>query len=177
MPPEDPNVAHWYDEHVRPHESRVRAWIVARFPTISDPDDLLQESRLRLLRAYAAGKIVDTRAYFFTTVRNAALDLFRRRRLAAMETLAGLDHVPDREADVAEIVSRTQEVEIPYDAIRSLPKRCREIMLLKQVYNLSNREICERLGISINTVNAQIVIGLMRCRRYLRDRGVLRGQA
>ena len=42
--------------------------------------------------------------------------------------------------------------------------------------NSPHREIADRLGISINTVNAQMVIGLMRCRAYLRERGVLRGQ-
>ena len=41
--------------------------------------------------------------------------------------------------------------------------------------NPSNREIAARLQISIHTVNAQLVTGLMRCREYLKARGVLRG--
>jgi hypothetical protein len=33
---------------------------VARFPALTDPDDLLQESYMRLLRARAAGNVVNT---------------------------------------------------------------------------------------------------------------------
>ena len=49
-------------------------------------------------------------------------------------------------------------------------------MTLNKPYGLSNREIAERLGISLHTVNAQMVNGLIRCRDYLRERGVLRGR-
>lgn len=177
MPPQDPNVAHWFDEEVRPHEAGIRAWLQARFPSITDPDDLIQESYLRLLHAREKGHIVNTRAFLFTTARNVAFDLFRRRRVVSMEPLVSpaYSSVQEEGTDVAETVSRAQEVEILHAAIQSLPRRCREVMTLQQVYNLSNREIAERMSISINTVNAQIVIGLMRCRRYLREHGVLRG--
>jgi DNA-directed RNA polymerase specialized sigma24 family protein len=49
-------------------------------------------------------------------------------------------------------------------------------MTMQKLHGLSNLEIEERLGLSVNTVNAQLVIGLARCRRYLLARGVLRGR-
>ena len=145
---------------------------------MSDPDDLLQESYVRLLRARASGPIVNPRAFLFVTARNAALDFFRRRRVAPMEPLVSLPawSVVESGPGVAETVSRAQEIEILHEAIKALPPRCRQIMTLQKIHNLSNREIAERLGISINTVNAQIVLGLVRCRRYLREHGVLRGR-
>jgi RNA polymerase sigma-70 factor (ECF subfamily) len=156
----------------------LRAWLRARFPSLLDPDDLVQESYLRLLRTRAAGgSVVNTKAFLFTTARNVALDLVRRDRVVTMEGLvnAAPSSVLEERHDVAENVSRAQEIEILHEAIRALPARCREIVTLQKIHALSNREIAERLGLSVNTVNAQMVIGLMRCRTYLRDRGVLRG--
>lgn len=177
MPPQDLETARWFDEEVRPHVSALRAWLRARFPSLLDPDDLVQESYVRLLRARGAGTIANTRAFLFTTARNVALDLVRRNRAVAFEALvnAAPSSVIDGGNDVAEHVSRAQEVEILHEAIRRLPDRCREVMTLQRIQGFSNRQIAERLGLSIHTVNAQMVIGLMRCRAYLSERGVLRG--
>ena len=177
MPPQDPETAQWYDEKVRPHQAVLRAWLRARFPTLTDPEDVLQECYLRLLRAQRTGQVVNSRAFLFTSVRNAALDIIRRSRVVTMEPLpeAETDHVEEKGPGVAESVSCAQEIEILHEAIRALPDRCREVMTLQKIHGLSNRDIAVRLGISINTVNAQMVIGLMRCRAFLRERGVVRG--
>lgn len=177
MPPQDLETARWYDEEVRPHAAALRAWLRAQFPSLVDPDDLVQESYLRLLRARGSGTIANTRAFLFTTARNVALDLVRRNRVVATEALvtAAPSSVIEERHDVAESVSRAQEIEILHEAIRQLPERCREIVTLQRIHGLSNRQIGERLGLSVHTVNAQMVIGLMRCRAYLSERGVLRG--
>ena len=78
--------------------------------------------------------------------------------------------------NVSEVVSRAQEFEVLRQAINALPERCREIMTLQKIQGQSNAEIATRLGISIHTVNAQMVTGLMRCRDYLKARGILRGK-
>ncbi|MBE7538148.1 MAG: RNA polymerase sigma factor [Bryobacterales bacterium] len=175
MSSQDLETARWFEEEVRPHANALRAWLRARFPSLVDPDDLVQESYLRLLRARGAGAIANTRAFLFTTARNVALDLVRRNRVVSTEPLVSGEpsYVLAEGSDVAEQVSRSQEIEILREAIRQLPARCREIMTLQRIQGLSNRQIAERLGLSIHTVNAQMVIGLMRCRTYLSERGVL----
>lgn len=122
--------------------------------------------------------MTNTRAFLFTTARNAARDLIRRRGTGVMEdSLVEVDFeaVEENGAAVTETVSRAEEIEILHQAIQALPERCRAIMTLQKIHSLSNREIAERLGLSINTVNAQIVTGLVRCRRFLKQRGVIRG--
>jgi len=39
---------------VQPHETALRAFLVARFPALTDVDDLVQETFSRVLRAQAA---------------------------------------------------------------------------------------------------------------------------
>jgi RNA polymerase sigma-70 factor (ECF subfamily) len=168
----------WFVEEVQPHESALRAFLRVRFPTVADLDDLVQESYARLLRAHAAGQVRNPKSYLFTTARNAAFDLFRRRATITLEPLASVEtsSVIEEGHGVAETVSRTQEIEILHQAIEALPERCRAVMMLQKIHGLSNRAIAVRLGISIHTVNAQLVLGLIRCRAYFRERGVLRGR-
>ena len=42
------------------------------------------------------------------------------------------------------------------EAIQSLPARCRQIFTLRKVYGLSQAEIATQLGVSENTISAQL---------------------
>lgn len=52
-------------------------------------------------------------------------------------------------------------------AIEQLPERCREIFSLSRKEGLSYRQIAERLGISVKTVETQISIALKRIRALI----------
>jgi RNA polymerase sigma-70 factor (ECF subfamily) len=80
MPPADSELARWFAAEVRPHEEALRAYLQARFASLGDTDDVVQETYARLCRAHAGGEIRSVKALLFTTARNVALDVFRRRR-------------------------------------------------------------------------------------------------
>jgi RNA polymerase sigma-70 factor (ECF subfamily) len=166
--------ARWFAEEVQPHESSLRHWLRGRFPALRDVDDLVQESYARLLRARRRGQVAHARSYLFATARNAACDLARRERVAAIEGVADIEtlSVYEDRPDVAESLSHEQEIEILAEAIQALPKRCRLVLKLRKLRGLSHREIARRLGISEHTVNAQLARGLAQCRAFLRERGV-----
>jgi RNA polymerase sigma-70 factor (ECF subfamily) len=69
-------------------------------------------------------------------------------------------------ADVPNAVARAQELELLTQAIQSLPTRCRQVLTLRKIYGLSQREVAAQLGISENTVEAQGVIGLRKLAEY-----------
>jgi RNA polymerase sigma-70 factor (ECF subfamily) len=52
-------------------------------------------------------------------------------------------------------------------AVSQLAPKCREIFLLSKLEGLSNREIAERLNISVKTVENQMTIALKKLREYL----------
>ncbi|MDB5247468.1 MAG: transcriptional regulator, LuxR family [Segetibacter sp.] len=54
-----------------------------------------------------------------------------------------------------------------YEAILQLPPKCREVYLMSKEEGLSNRQIAERLRISIKTVEAQMTIALKRLRERI----------
>lgn len=177
MPPPDAEQSRWFSEEVHPHEPALRAYLRGSFPTLQDIDDLVQEAYARLLRARNAGEVGHPRAYLFATARNAALDLFRRGKIVSIEGIAEIEQlsVLDAGPDAAEQASHDQEIDLLRDAIGSLPSRCREILTLRRLHGRSHREIAQALGISEHTVNAQLAIGVLRCRQYLKAHGVLKG--
>ena len=166
----------WFREEIRPHELELRAYLRGRFPTLPDVDDLVQETYARIWRARTSGRATLSRAYLFVVARNVALDLVRREKSAAVERFGALDDLglAEERPDAAETLSREQELALLDEAMQALPPRCREILTLRRIEGLSHRAIAEKLGIAEGTVNAQLAIGLMRCRQFLCERGVVR---
>jgi len=182
VPPHSPALVgtaddvHRLVQALHPHERDLRTYLRARFPSLSDVDDLIQETYARLLRARNCGQATLTRAYLFVVARNVGIDLIRRNRIVPIERIDSPQclSVVDDKPDAAETVSHDQELALLADAMQSLPKRCREILLLRRIEGLSHRAIAERLGIAEGTVNAQLAIGIVRCRQYLCAHGVTR---
>ncbi|MBI4622178.1 MAG: RNA polymerase sigma factor [Verrucomicrobia bacterium] len=172
----DQSAARWFAEEVEPHEFRLRAWLAGRFPQLRDVDDVVQDTYVRLFRARRSGAIRSVQAFLFTAARNSALDIFRRRKASAADSLyevAGLS-VLDERPNAAESADASQELEILAEAIRHLPHRCRQVFTLRKIYGLSQREVAAHLEISEHTVEVQMGKGARRCADYLRARGITR---
>jgi RNA polymerase sigma factor (sigma-70 family) len=165
--------AQWFAAEVAPHGPALRAYLHG-LVNPSEVDDLVQETYVRLLRAYERGPVQHPRGLLFATARNAAHDLFRRRATAntipvtEFITSRVLDHAPN----AAEVASRRQETNLLAMAIEELPPRCREILVLRKFENLSHREIAEKLGISVNTVEVQLSKALHRCQEFFARYGL-----
>ena len=133
-------------------------------------DDLIQEALVRILRANEEGDLKSPKAYFFAVARNLALDHIRRSKVVFNETLLNSEamNLFDEAESIEETVSRNQELEILTEAIQSLPERCRRAFTLSKVYGMTYNQIAEEMGITFNTVSAQIAIGLSKCGEYMR---------
>ena len=169
MPPSDPESARWFRENVQPHEPLVRGWLRGRLTSESDVDDVVQEAFIRLLRARERQAIASPKALLFTIVHNLARDHCRHRDALPLEPLAenGESAVFTEEDGPPETVAHRQELELLTEAIQSLPDRCRQIFTLRKVYGLPQAEIARQLGLSENTVSAQLTIGVRKCMAFL----------
>ena len=170
--------ARWFSEHVHPHEPALRAYLSKRFPALPDHDDLVQETYARLLRVEDPSRLAHPKAFLFTTARNAAIDLFRRRNVHPHDSLAeseGLIALPLLETPptVVETLERRQRREVLTEALRALPERCREVMLLRYLDGCSGKEISERLNISLGTVKGHLLKGVRDCARFFEARGLV----
>jgi RNA polymerase sigma factor (sigma-70 family) len=173
MPPPDSELGQWFATHVQPHERMLRAWLHRRFENQLDIDDLVQEAYVRVLRARESGGLTAPKAFLFATARNLALDRLRRHEVSRTDSLGDFDalNVLDERECVSETVAHNQELALLTEAIQSLPARCRQILTLRKLYGLSQREIAERLGLSESTVSNQITIGIEKCTDFFAAHG------
>lgn len=171
--PDSADSSRWFVTEVQPHRAALRAWLLARFPTLPDVEDLVQETFARVLRARDAGPIRSTRALLFATARNLALDAVRRQRVVSFEPVTD-DTDPSvltDSADVISTVNKQQELELLTRAIQSLPERCRQILTLRTAYGLTQKQIAARLGVSESTVEKQTAVGIRLCAEFFASRG------
>lgn len=175
MASKNPDSARWFADELQPHADALRTWLRSRFPALTDPDNIAQESLIRVWQTREAGEVRAPRALLFTTARNLALDELRRRQIISFESIAEMGELPVfiDGPNAADAAANNQELEILTKAIQSLPDRCRQVLTLRKIYNLSQREIAAQLGISEHTVEVQVGKGMRRCAAYFAERGLL----
>ena len=117
----------------------------------------------------------DLQAYLLRSVYNRCLNYLKRARRAdllcdeyeeRMLALMGDCWSPDRNP-VVRAVFNADLRDIIGEAVEKLSPRCREVFTLSYLENLSNKEISERLGISLSTVENHMYITLKQLRANL----------
>jgi RNA polymerase sigma factor (sigma-70 family) len=164
----------WFAEEVLPHERPLRSYLRQSLPSLADVDDLVQDCFARMMRAKTTGTIRSPKPLLFAIARNAVRDFVQRKGRAELIPITENTEcaVLDGGSDVVELVCRRQELALLTEAIHSLPERCREVLLLRKIKGLSQKEIAGLLGIAEHTVEALAAKGTRRCADFLRARGV-----
>lgn len=146
----------------------LRAWLRSRFASQTDIDDIVQEAFVRVLKARASGDVRSPRAFLFVTARNIALMQLRHRAVAREDSLteSELWDILDESVDVPQAVARAQELELLTKAIQTLPARCRQILTLRKIYGMSQKDVAAELGIAEHTVEVQGTIALRKLSDY-----------
>lgn len=175
MPSPETDQARWFALEVQPHETALRAYLRARFPKLGEPDDIVQETYVRVLNERRSGRLRHARAFLFTAARNVALDFFRRRGTAATEPVphSALVNVVEERPSAADVLSQQQDLEALAEAVQSLPERCRQVIMLRYLKGSSYKEIAELLGVSTETVKTHMAKGVQRCAEHFAARGLI----
>jgi len=120
-------------------------------------EDIVQEAFLRLHRAWP--RLDHTRSlagYLRTTAFNLARSGFRRRLVALRHRPPA---APDAASAEAGVILREDQRQVAL-ALRTLPARQRECVVLRYWAELSDKEIAATLGLSPNSVKTHLRRGL-----------------
>lgn len=163
----------WFQDEVAPHEPALRAWLRGQFPQLADLDDVIQEAYLRLLRVRQrqADGIRNVRTFLYGIARHVAIESYRQRRHFSDIPVNDLPDSPTTQAaaDVVQIVSHNQELALVVEAVKTLPERCRQVVMLRTQEGLSYKEIAARLGLAEETVRVQMGRAVRRCAQLIRE--------
>jgi len=164
----------WFAEEVHLHDGALKTYLRSSFPAIRDVEDIAQESYIRIWKHRAANPIRSARALLFTIARHLALDTVRHERRSPFDAVENIEElaVPDGQPVVHEVLGHEEKVQLLIEAIDALPARCREVVVLRKLKLVSQRETAAHLGISEKGVENQLARGIARCRGFLRRRGV-----
>jgi RNA polymerase sigma factor (sigma-70 family) len=155
----------WFETCVLPHEGgAVRVLAGFRFAP-EEIEDLLQQTYVKVLEAARRTQISSPRAFLLTTAQHVAIDYLRSRRVIPFQPVPDIEALnvsspepgPERAAISRNLLS------VVSHAIAALPPRCRDILLLRKVDGLSQREVAHRLGIAEDTVQKQVAKGVRLC--------------
>lgn len=162
-------LVHWISAHVMPHEPAVRAWLARALVSGSDIDDLIQEAYCRLSAISAPEQILRPDGYFFQIVRNLLREQIRRSQLVRIDATAAIDTLPfgDDGPSPERVTSARDEWRRVQAAMDTLPPRCREILRLRKIEGLPQKEIAQRLGVSESIVENDAVKGLRLIQQWL----------
>ncbi|WP_262697112.1 RNA polymerase sigma-70 factor [Chitinophaga lutea] len=92
------------------------------------------------------------KAYIFTALRNRVLNFLHRQAIHQKYELFQESRPAASGNDVESYLSHKELVLQLSEAVQQLPEKCRQVFLLSRNGELSNKEIAERSGISVNTV-------------------------
>lgn len=157
-----------FEELALPHRDaayNLAYWIVRN---ADDAEDVVQDAYLRAFRAFGGFKGDAMRPWLLAIVRNAAYRMLDRKRAnnvvpfdfiyAAADAADGADFAsPDPNAEAVLIAEG--EARRLYAALAELPLAYRDIIVLREMENLSYSEIAEIAGIALGTVMSRLSRG------------------
>ena len=159
---DDQTLNAWFVSEVLPLERALTSYIRRNSRMAEDVLELRQDIYEKSLMGAQRGIPLNARAYVYTVARNHLINTARRARIVSIDTIADLDAV-DRQIDLfhsERALSARDELRRVQEGIDKLPTKCREIVILRKVEGLTDREAAEALGVSVETVRRQIKLGM-----------------
>ena len=152
----------WFIREILTHEAALMRFLQRHWPQREDHHDLRQELYARVYEAASRALPTQPKAFLFTSARHLMADRIRRNRVVSIETMGDLepssvlvdDVSPERWCGGRQLLRRLS------DAFDCLPDRCREVVWLRRVEQLSLKEVAMRLGITEKTVEKHIAKGM-----------------
>jgi RNA polymerase sigma factor (sigma-70 family) len=165
----------WFLNQIFRHRAALHSYLRKFTSGAEDLEDLIQETYVRMYALEDHRDVDSPRALLFRIAHNLAVERARRQSTQATDSVADFEvlNVFSNEAPADEQLDARRRFESFCAAVDRLPPLCRRVFVLRKVYRLSHDEIAEVLGVSHSTIEKHVAKGLLRCRDYLRETGLM----
>lgn len=134
------------------------AYNLARWLTQNehDAEDIVQDAYLRAIRHFEGFQGGEGKAWLLTIVRNRCYDSARRGRVRESSFDEELHHGGHHYVDPESSLLQKERAALLHNALRELPCELREVLVLRELEELSYREIAAVAKIPIGTVMSRL---------------------
>ena len=157
----DDSLDTWFKREILVHEAALVRFL-NRWPKREEVHDLRQEVYIRVYEAAAKARpTTSPKTFLFQTARHLLIDRVRRSRIVSIEGVADLDVLNVLVDDVspAQRGHARQELNLLARAFARLTPKCREVIWMRRVDQLSQKEVASRLGITESSVEKHAIKG------------------
>ena len=157
-----------YNKLFERYYGRLCQYVYSLLMDKSDTEDIVQELFLNIWKNRERIEIKENvGGYLYKMAKHLALNHLRSKVYFnnLSETQDQLSYEDDR------VESEEFRISL-YRCIDHLPGRCKEVLLLHRIKGLTQKEISEKLDVSIKTIKNQIWISLQKLRRCLELKGI-----
>jgi len=163
-----------FESAVMPHLDA--AYNLARWITRNDHDaeDVVQEAFMRAFRYLDRMKGVEGRPWLLTIVRNTCYSWLEKNRPAELVALddadAVIDAMPSNAPSPEVVVLQSAQRKLVNQALEDLPVAFREVIVLREIEDMSYKDIAAVAGIPIGTVMSRLARGREMLKRAIEAR-------
>jgi RNA polymerase sigma-70 factor (ECF subfamily) len=152
----------WFRREILVHEAALIRFLARKWSQSSEVQDIRHDIYVRILESAENDRPTQPRAYLFTVARHILIDRARRNRIVAIDLLEDLDvlNVLIDEATPERRTSGRQQLQRLTQLINRLPPKAREVVWMRRVEDLPQKEIAARLGITEHTVEKHLMRGI-----------------
>lgn len=149
------------------HRTRLCYFACQILPDGESPEDVVQEAFAKLWEKRRHFHQPDAiKAFLYITVKNRCLNLCKHDKV--VRKYGDLLHAETDEQAIGDHIMESEVLENVYRALERLPEGCRQVLKLSYFQELRNKDIAEKLQVSINTVKTQKKRALHLLRAVLR---------
>lgn len=151
----------WFCREVLPLEPALTRYLQRNWRRSAEVVDLRQDIYVRAYQAATVQPPLNTRAFLFAIARNHLIDVARRARIVSMNLVVELEATSmDEFASPERIVSARDELRLVRGWLERLPRRCRQVIELRRIHGMSQKETAEHLNVSVKAVEQQMAKGM-----------------
>jgi len=160
----DESLESWFAREILAHEASLVRYLRRLWPNAEEIHDLRQEVYIRVYEAASRARPHSPKSFLFTTARHLLADRIRRERVVSIEArgdLEALDVLIDEVSPEKHVTARDEMSRLAR-VFERLPPRCREVLWLRRVEELPQKEVAERLRIAEGMVEKHLAKAMQR---------------
>ncbi|MBN2520495.1 MAG: RNA polymerase sigma-70 factor [Bacteroidales bacterium] len=130
-------------------------------------EDIVQELFIYLWENKSNLNIKSFQAYLYKSVKNKAINYLKSYGYINVQELSASIDKHQSTDNTSNELQQKELRDILQRAMKKLPSKCYEVFYLKKFEELSNKEIAEKLSISVKTVENHFTIAIKKISAYL----------